>query len=162
MHEVMRPHASSVVQMCVHIARTDNEENVAICLKILLECVRSFRGLVEGSFQAYLAVLMDMFKQVPHTVEEVFGEAAIPLDPDPLADANDQAQPAPGRSDHAEVPTGMKSLKVLHEVAAHIVHLVQAWKSESYNIAHGVLPVAIAVRTPSSSGIVPREAEAWI
>lgn len=146
MHEVMRPHAPSVVQMCINLARTDNEENVVLCFKILLDCFRSFRGLLEHSLQPYLAVLIDMFRQVPLTVDEVFGEGAIPPDADPLADAGEAQEGRRPAGQADEVPPGMKSLKVLHEAAVHIVHLVQTWRSESVNIIHTFAPVGVAVR----------------
>jgi transformation/transcription domain-associated protein len=54
------------------VLRNDNEENVVLALKILLELYRDFKNILEDHVQSFLDFVKDLYRNMPYAVDVAF------------------------------------------------------------------------------------------
>ncbi|KAH9809005.1 hypothetical protein DFH28DRAFT_1037181 [Melampsora americana] len=77
MHEHMKPHALSVMNLLIHLIRSDNAESVNICVKLGVDLYRSFKTILEPTVTPFFNTIIEMYEMVPQTCEEIFGDVKV-------------------------------------------------------------------------------------
>lgn len=138
------------------LLRTENEENCALCLKMVVDLHRSFRtpnlpppapgapipevmmGPVEASAPEFLEIVAEMFRAMKGVVEETFAPTGTPSGdmtaPSPSAaagppSAEEISLVASGSTPAGgKLPLGMRSFKLLQDCPAAIVFMFQTYR----------------------------------
>ena len=73
-NEFLAPFVENLMRLCMHIIRTDNEENAVLCLKIIVELHKSckFKSILEDHVQAFFDVVQEMYKNMKQAVADTF------------------------------------------------------------------------------------------
>ncbi|CAH7675619.1 hypothetical protein PPACK8108_LOCUS10651 [Phakopsora pachyrhizi] len=77
MHEIMRPHALNVMNLLIHLIRSDSEEAVIICFKLGVDLYRSFKTILEPTVVSFFTTIIEMYDMVPKTTEDMFGDIKL-------------------------------------------------------------------------------------
>lgn len=65
-----------VMSLMVHLLRTDNEENGAVCVKIVIDYHRTYKAALEQHVQPFIDVVLEMYSNMEALVQETFREDA--------------------------------------------------------------------------------------
>ncbi|WRT70688.1 uncharacterized protein IL334_007686 [Kwoniella shivajii] len=148
--EPFRHHMSSVMDLCVKLLKLENEENALLCIKIMIDGLRSNKEQMEPYIEPFLDLVKQMYSNTKAVVEKEFGPTggvatvttkppnsaitnpAAPS-PAPATPASDtSAQPAPppqpSSSQHPMLPHALHSPKVLTECPIAVVLIFQTYK----------------------------------
>lgn len=71
--------------MIFKLIETDNEENVVICLRIVIELHKQFRPAFSPEVQQFLSYVKSVYKDLPSFMDKIFE----PKTPIKVADIND-------------------------------------------------------------------------
>ncbi|WVQ95626.1 hypothetical protein IAU59_002724 [Kwoniella sp. CBS 9459] len=156
--EPFRHHMSSVMDLCVKLLKSENEENALLCIKIMIDGLRSNKEQMEPYIEPFLDLVKQMYSNTKAVVEKEFGPtggaaATAPKptvtgqtgpapSPAPATPASDgsaapqppaQPQPAPSApqpssSQHVILPHALHSPKVLTECPIAVVLIFQTYK----------------------------------
>ncbi|RKP03126.1 hypothetical protein CXG81DRAFT_9931 [Caulochytrium protostelioides] len=109
-NDVLKPHASEILQALMVILRQDNEANAVIALKILIELHKGYKTAVEGHVEEFFEVVLTMYGNMDAAMRARFEIPAVQTDLPPTTDP----QEALAQS-RLFIPTGLTSFKVLTE-----------------------------------------------
>ena len=141
--EVLRPYAPGIVDMLLGLVRTENEDNVILCMKAIMDLERHQPEATAAKVQPFLDLIQEMFQAMESVVKETFDTPTQP----PAAGAppsNAQAfqSPRPGSPaassttdigiDTPAIRTllkGMQSFKVFAECPIIVVSLFQTHRN---------------------------------
>ncbi|WVR08546.1 hypothetical protein IAU60_005601 [Kwoniella sp. DSM 27419] len=143
--EPFRQHMRSVMDLCVKLLKLENEENALLCIKIMIDGLRSNKEQMEPYVEPFLDLVKQMYANTKAVVEKEFGPAGgglLPVkvpppppapSPAPATPAGDaSAQPAPPpqatTSSHVILPHALHSPKVLTECPIAVVLIFQTYK----------------------------------
>ncbi|WWD20697.1 hypothetical protein CI109_105173 [Kwoniella shandongensis] len=146
--EPFRHHMSSVMDLCVKLLKMENEENALLCIKIMIDGLRSNKEQMEPYIEPFLDLVKQMYANTKAVVEKEFGPSGgvatakvtptapstTAPSPAPVTPASDAAptQPAPppqpSSSTHAALPHALHSPKVLTECPIAVVLIFQTYK----------------------------------
>ncbi|TIB16619.1 hypothetical protein E3P89_00202 [Wallemia ichthyophaga] len=105
----------------LNILRTDNEDNGWLCVKIIIDLVRSFKKEAEGPSKHFLEVFKGMLEQMPAVVEEVFPNDGSGICSDITRYKGEQNQ-------QRDLLPAFKSFKVITECPIAVVCIVQSYQ----------------------------------
>ena len=140
------------------LCRTENEDNVVLSMKIIIDLHRAYKEHLEPQVDAFLTVVKDMYRGMPDLVRDVFDQPTSPDAGDnPAADAEMSVDtpastvpptPTAGAAPPKPVilPTGMRSFKVVTECPIAIVFLFQSHKDLVRREMMIFIPLIFAVR----------------
>jgi transformation/transcription domain-associated protein len=115
-----------VIDTMIHVARTDNEENGAAAIKIIIDVTRHFKICEERHATAFMHVVRDLYEQMEPAIAAVFSESE-PFDP-------------------ALINPSSRSFKVLGECPIAVVLLFQCHKEIVNGIVRSSLNAIVGVR----------------
>ncbi|KAL2266473.1 hypothetical protein VTJ83DRAFT_5825 [Remersonia thermophila] len=146
------PYAEEVVDLLMHLVRTDNEDNAVLCVKIISDIMRQRPKIMGNKVQPFLNLIQELFEQIEKMVREQLdnaspsGSSIPPSTPSstPAAFPPHQQTPRPGspvapgvapdfgetgaQSNHTLLK-GMHSFKVLSECPIIVVSIFQIYRS---------------------------------
>ncbi|KAI5365365.1 putative transcription-associated protein [Septoria linicola] len=140
----MEPFAEKIVDQCLELVRTDNEDNAVLCLKIVMDICRyhtKSTGVVEKA-QPFLDLILEIFDSMDQTVKDTF-ESTTPIPAAGAAPGTPNAAGTPGSpvatAAHAltadepqttrQLTKGMHSFKVVAECPIIVVSIFQAHRT---------------------------------
>ena len=140
--EVLRPYAPGIVDMLLGLVRIENEDNVILCMKAIMDLERHQPEATSSKVQPFLDLIQEMFGAMEVVVKETFESSRQPAVPG--ATLNNQAfqSPRPG-SPAASATTdigidtpairpllkGMQSFKVFAECPIIVVSIFQTHRT---------------------------------
>ncbi|WWC98567.1 hypothetical protein V866_005459 [Kwoniella sp. B9012] len=150
-HEPIRHHISSIMDLCIKLLKLENEENALLCIKIMIDGLRSNKEQMEPYIEPFLDLVKQMYANTKAVVEKEFGPssstvptpkapvsaganpaAPSPAPATPASDASAPAQPPhppqPSTSQHPMLPHALHSPKVLTECPIAVVLIFQTYK----------------------------------
>ncbi|WVQ85959.1 hypothetical protein IAT38_008127 [Cryptococcus sp. DSM 104549] len=152
--EPFRQHMSSVMELCVKLLKIENEENALLCIKIMIDGLRSNKDQMEPYTEPFLDLVKQMYANIKAVVEKEFGApgsggvkpspatgaSTTAPSPAPTTAASDgptaqqqqaapQAQAQASSSNHTILPHALHSPKVLTECPIAVVLIFQTYKS---------------------------------
>ena len=145
------PYAEEVVDLLMHLVRTDNEDNAVLCVKIISDVMRHQHKIMGNKVQAFLSLIQELFEQLDRVVREQLdntsstGAPALPSTPgstqttflphqqspragSPVATGAPDFNVDTQQSNRAMLK-GMQSFKVLAECPIIVVSIFQVYRS---------------------------------
>ena len=141
--EALKPYAADVVDTLMGLIRTENEDNVILCMKTVMDLERHQPEATATKVQPFLDLILEMFQVMEQVVKDTF-DTPVPGTSTGTTPSNPQAfqSPRPG-SPAASVASdlgldiqatrpllkGMQSFKVFAECPIIVVSLFQAHRN---------------------------------
>nr|XP_020664456.1 transformation/transcription domain-associated protein [Pogona vitticeps] len=151
-NEHLRPHTKNVLSVMFRFLETENEENVLICLRIIIELHKQFRPPITQEIHHFLDFVKQIYKELPKVVNRYFeNPQVIPENTVPTPEmvgmiTTIAVKVNPERDDsetrtHSIIPRGSLSLKVLAELPIIVVLMYQLYKLNIHNVVAEFVPL---------------------
>ncbi|KAF7880607.1 uncharacterized protein EAF02_007453 [Botrytis sinoallii] len=144
--ESFEPYAVEVVDLLISLVRIDNEENATLCVKTIMDIMRSQTKVLQDKVQTFLGLIQDLFDQMDSVVRDQLDNVATGSNPSgvpstPGSSQTFQNSPRPGSpvttGDIGQDPQqqtrkllkGMQSFKVLAECPIIVVSIFQVYRN---------------------------------
>lgn len=141
--EILRPYVASILSLMLKLLQTDNEENVLVCLRIIIELHKQYRPQFNPEIHMFLTLVKQIYSDLPKHMPKIF-EPRPPIRVKDLKDVNlehllnetytitpIQVEKKAGENTTANynlIPKGILSLKVLQELPIIVVLMYQIYK----------------------------------
>ncbi|XP_075949483.1 transformation/transcription domain-associated protein isoform X4 [Anarhichas minor] len=151
-NEHLRPHTKNVLSVMFRFLEIENEENVLICLRIIIELHKQFRPPISQEIHHFLDFVKQIYKDLPKVVAryfenpQVIAENTVPSPEMVGMITSVLVKTAPEREDsetrtHTIIPRGSLSLKVLAELPIIVVLMYQLYKLNIHNVVSEFVPL---------------------
>ncbi|XP_024140211.1 transformation/transcription domain-associated protein isoform X2 [Oryzias melastigma] len=151
-NEHLRPHAKNILSVMFRFLEIENEENVLICLRIIIELHKQFRPPISQEIHHFLDFVKQIYKDLPKVVAryfenpQVIAENTVPSPEMVGMITSVLVKTAPEREDsetrtHTIIPRGSLSLKVLAELPIIVVLMYQLYKLSIHNVVSEFVPL---------------------
>ncbi|XP_048847031.1 transformation/transcription domain-associated protein isoform X2 [Brienomyrus brachyistius] len=151
-NEHLRPHTKNILSVMFRFLEIENEENVLICLRIIIELHKQFRPPITQEIHHFLDFVKQIYKDLPKVVAryfenpQVIAENTVPLPEMVGMITSVVVKTAPEREDsetrtHTIIPRGSLSLKVLAELPIIVVLMYQLYKLNIHNVVSEFVPL---------------------
>jgi len=67
-----RHHVKNIISTCFKLMEIDNEENVVLCLRIVIELHKTYRPPFTPDVQQFLMFVKGVYKELPTHLDEIF------------------------------------------------------------------------------------------
>ena len=148
--ELFRPHAHALMRLVMDVLTTDNEENAAICLRVIIEVHKSCRGIHE--LEEFVTPFFDFVKSMLENMEEIMRNtldnslSSGPTTRQSRHTAHDSVDSMLADSDGPrEYAPSHQSFKVLAECPIILVLLIQIHKRFISSTVPAMVPLIIGV-----------------
>ncbi|TRZ04491.1 hypothetical protein DNTS_027557 [Danionella cerebrum] len=151
-NEHLRAHAKNILSVMFRFLEIENEENVLICLRIIIELHKQFRPAISQEIHHFLDFVKQIYKELPKVVAryfenpQVIAENTVPSPEMVGMITSVLVKTAPEREDsetrtHTIIPRGSLSLKVLAELPIIVVLMYQLYKLNIHNVVSEFVPL---------------------
>ncbi|KAM9426090.1 transformation/transcription domain-associated protein [Pholidichthys leucotaenia] len=151
-NEHLRPHTKNILSVMFRFLEIENEENVLICLRIIIELHKQFRPTISQEIHHFLDFVKQIYKDLPKVVAryfenpQVIAENTVPSPEMVGMITSVLIKTAPEREDsetrtHTIIPRGSLSLKVLAELPIIVVLMYQLYKLNIHNVVSEFVPL---------------------
>lgn len=169
--EILRPYVGSILSLMLKLLQTDNEENILVCLRIIIELHKQYRPQFNPEIHIFLTLVKQIYSDLPKHMPKIF-EPRQPLRVKDLKDLNiDQllnetytitpiqviGEKKPGESGVANynlIPKGILSLKVLQELPIIVVLMYQIYKQYVHQEVSEFVPLIMTTISLQPSPIL--------
>nr|XP_054766791.1 transformation/transcription domain-associated protein-like [Lytechinus pictus] len=156
-NEQLRQFVRQILELMFILLETENEENVLVCLKIIIELHKYYRPTMQPEVQHFLQFVKSVYKDIQVNIKTYFLDV-IPGTPapDPMniqlfvdkAGFSCQTiitiQQADGQKVQQTIlPKGVNSLKVLAEYPIIVVLMYQLYKQNVHNVVADFIPLVM-------------------
>ncbi|XP_065098611.1 transformation/transcription domain-associated protein isoform X5 [Paramisgurnus dabryanus] len=151
-NEHLRSHAKNILSVMFRFLEIESEENVLICLRIIIELHKQFRPPISQEIHHFLDFVKQIYKELPKVVTryfenpQVIAENTVPSPEMVGMITSVLVKTAPEREDsetrtHTIIPRGSLSLKVLAELPIIVVLMYQLYKLNIHNVVSEFVPL---------------------
>ncbi|CAG04456.1 unnamed protein product [Tetraodon nigroviridis] len=151
-NEHLRPHTKNILSVMFRFLEIESEENVLICLRIIIELHKQFRPPISQEIHHFLDFVKQIYKDLPKVVAryfenpQVIAENTVPSPEMVGMITSVLVKTAPEREDsetrtHTIIPKGSLSLKVLAELPIIVVLMYQLYKLNIHNVVSEFVPL---------------------
>ncbi|XP_044312548.1 transcription-associated protein 1 isoform X4 [Drosophila rhopaloa] len=157
--ESLRQHVKPIITMMLKILKTDNEENVLVSLRIIIELHKHFRPSFNPEIQLFLGFVKDIYTNLPNHLAYIF-ETSSDIWINDLKDLHFDvllSEAYSVRTIHVEkqldsnsqqqiynlLPRGILSLKVLQELPIIVVLMYQIYKNAVHQEVAEFIPLIL-------------------
>ncbi|XP_017339267.1 transformation/transcription domain-associated protein isoform X2 [Ictalurus punctatus] len=151
-NEHLRPHVKNILSVMFRFLEIESEENVLICLRIIIELHKQFRPPISQEIHHFLDFVKQIYKDLPKVVTryfenpQVIAENTVPSPEMVGMITSVLVKTAPEREDsetrtHTIIPRGSLSLKVLAELPIIVVLMYQLYKLNIHNVVSEFVPL---------------------
>lgn len=151
-NEHLRPHIKNILSVMFRFLEIESEENVLICLRIIIELHKQFRPPISQEIHHFLDFVKQIYKDLPKVVAryfenpQVIAENTVPSPEMVGMITSVLVKTAPDREDsetrtHTIIPRGSLSLKVLAELPIIVVLMYQLYKLNIHNVVSEFVPL---------------------
>ncbi|MCJ8738438.1 hypothetical protein PDJAM_G00035900 [Pangasius djambal] len=151
-NEHLRPHVKNVLSVMFRFLEIESEENVLICLRIIIELHKQFRPPISQEIHHFLDFVKQIYKDLQKVVTryfenpQVIAENTVPSPEMVGMITSVLVKTAPEREDsetrtHTIIPRGSLSLKVLAELPIIVVLMYQLYKLNIHNVVSEFVPL---------------------
>ncbi|XP_051928648.1 transformation/transcription domain-associated protein isoform X3 [Hippocampus zosterae] len=154
-NEHLRTHTKNILSVMFRFLEIESEENVLICLRIIIELHKLFRPPVSQEIHHFLDFVKQIYKDLPKVVAryfenpQVIAENTVPSPEMVGMITSVLVKTAPEREDsetrtHTIIPRGSLSLKVLAELPLIVVLMYQLYKLNIHNVVSEFVPLIMS------------------
>uniref|UniRef100_A0A668ANL2 Transformation/transcription domain-associated protein n=1 Tax=Myripristis murdjan TaxID=586833 RepID=A0A668ANL2_9TELE len=151
-NEHLRPHTKNILSVMFRFLEIESEENVLICLRIIIELHKQFRPQISQEIHHFLDFVKQIYRDLPRVVAryfenpQVIAENTVPSPEMVGMITSVLVKTAPEREDsetrtHTIIPRGSLSLKVLAELPIIVVLMYQLYKLNLHNVVSEFVPL---------------------
>lgn len=142
--EATEPHCVAIVDKCMELVKTENEDNAVLCLKIIMDFERFHVRALSSRAQPFLDLILELFDSMQQTVHDTFDSqqakdgsalestyANSPRPGSPVASTASSIGADPGSEQQTtrQLVKGMQSFKVVAECPIIVVSIFQAHRT---------------------------------
>lgn len=156
--EILRPYVGNILSLMLKLLQTDNEENVLVCLRIIIELHKQYRPQFNPEIHMFLSLVKQIYSDLPKHMAKIFEPRQV-LRVKDLKDLNIEqllnetytitpiqviGEKKPGESGVANynlIPKGILSLKVLQELPIIVVLMYQIYKQYVHSEVSEFVPL---------------------
>ncbi|XP_055697058.1 transcription-associated protein 1 isoform X2 [Phlebotomus papatasi] len=166
--EVLRPYVKVILTLMLKLLREDNEENVLVCLRIIIELHKQYRPAYNPEIGHFLAFVKNIYSELPKHMAKIF-EPRAPIRVKDLKELNMEQllaesytiTPIQVEKKTADgttvtqnlIPKGVLSLKVLQELPIIVVLMYQIYKTFVHQEVAEFVPLIMTTITLQPSPI---------
>ncbi|XP_062859239.1 transformation/transcription domain-associated protein [Trichomycterus rosablanca] len=151
-NEHLRAHVKNILSVMFRFLEIESEENVLICLRIIIELHKQFRPPISQEIHHFLDFVKQIYKDLSKVVTryfenpQVIAENTVPSPEMVGMITSVLVKTAPEREDsetrtHTIIPRGSLSLKVLAELPIIVVLMYQLYKLNIHNVVSEFVPL---------------------
>lgn len=160
--EILRPYVNSILSLMLKLLQIDNEENVLVCLRIIIELHKQYRPPFNPEIQMFLSFVKTIYSDLPKHLPKIF-EPRAPIRVKDLKELNfeqllsetytittihtDKKTPENVAINYNLIPKGVLSLKVLQELPIIVVLMYQIYKQYVHQEVADFVPLIMATIT---------------
>ncbi|KAI4498009.1 hypothetical protein M0802_006833 [Mischocyttarus mexicanus] len=161
-NEYLRAYFKQILSLMSKLLETDNEENVLVCLRIIIELHKQYKPTFNPEIQYFLQFVKSVYSELPKNLSKIF-EPRQPIKVKDLSEVNIEAllnetftitaiQSKKKAADGTVVtynliPKAVLSLKVLQELPIIVVLLNQLYKQNVHQDVSDFIPLVITTIT---------------
>ncbi|XP_048465653.1 transformation/transcription domain-associated protein [Rhincodon typus] len=154
-NEHLRSHTKNILSVMFRFLEVENEENVLICLRIIIELHKQFRPPITQEIHHFLDFVKQIYNDLPKVVTRYFEKPQAIADntvPSPemvgmitqvVVKTNPEREDSESRT-HTIIPRGSLSLKVLAELPIIVVLMYQLYKQSIHNVVSDFVPLIMS------------------
>ncbi|KAK7066693.1 hypothetical protein SK128_022508, partial [Halocaridina rubra] len=155
-NEHLKVYLRPILTLMFRLLETDNEENVMVCLRIIIELHKTFRPQFSPEIQQFLQFVKNMYRDLPNHMNKIF-EPRTPIRVSDLSEVNVDAllqETFTITPIHTEkklqdgnsivyniIPRAVLSLKVLTELPIIVVLMFQLYKQQVFQDVADFIPL---------------------
>ncbi|XP_072415930.1 transformation/transcription domain-associated protein isoform X1 [Chiloscyllium punctatum] len=154
-NEHLRSHTKNILSVMFRFLEVENEENVLICLRIIIELHKQFRPPITQEIHHFLDFVKQIYNDLLKVVTRYFEKPQAIADntvPSPemvgmitqvVVKTNPEREDSESRT-HTIIPRGSLSLKVLAELPIIVVLMYQLYKQSIHNVVSEFVPLIMS------------------
>ncbi|KAF5906286.1 transformation/transcription domain-associated protein isoform X1, partial [Clarias magur] len=154
-NEHLRPHVKNILSVMFRFLEIESEENVLICLRIIIELHKQFRPPISQEIHHFLDFVKQIYKDLQKVVTryfenpQVIAENTVPSPEMVGMITSVLVKTAPEQEDsetrtHTIIPRGSLSLKVLAELPIIVVLMYQLYKLNIHSVVSEFVPLIMS------------------
>ncbi|XP_058465654.1 transcription-associated protein 1 isoform X1 [Malaya genurostris] len=168
--EFIKPYVKPIIVLTIKLLQTDNEENVLVCLRIIIDMHKQYRPSFHPEIQDFLSYVKSIYSDLPKhlttmfepkqsirvkDLKEINFEALLP-ETFAITPIQVEKKTADGKLSTVTynlIPKGVNSLKVLQELPIIVVLMYQIYKTNVHQEVVDFVPLIITTITLQPSPI---------
>lgn len=135
--DVVRPHVNSILLLTLNLIKEDNEENVLICLRIIIDLHKQYRPAFYPQIKDFLLYIQTIYCNLPNHMDKIFDPRYSRID------ANSVNVNEIYTLTDKILPRGRNSFKVLQELPIILVLMYQLYKQNVHESVVTFLPAIL-------------------
>ncbi|XP_017777683.1 PREDICTED: transformation/transcription domain-associated protein isoform X2 [Nicrophorus vespilloides] len=155
-NDLLKPYVKPIVSLTLKLLEIDNEENVLVCLKIIIELHKMYRPAYNSEIHYFLQFVKTIYSELPTHMSEIF-EPRAPIKVKDLAELNidellketftiTSIQTEKRNNDQTLIsynliPKAVLSLKVIQELPIIVVLMYQLYKQNVHQDVSDFIPL---------------------
>lgn len=161
--DILRPYAKTILTLMLKLLQIDNEENILVCLRIIIELHKQYRPAFNPEIQHFLAFVKSIYSDLPKHLPKIF-EPRLPIRVKDLKELNldqllqeiytitpiglEKKTSDGGTATTVNlIPKGILSLKVLQELPIIVVLIYQIYKTAVHQEVSEFVPLIMTTIT---------------
>ncbi|XP_071454988.1 transformation/transcription domain-associated protein [Hetaerina americana] len=161
-NEHLRPFVKQILSLMLHLLETENEENVLVCLHIIIELHKQYRPTFNTDILHFLQFVKCIYRELPNHLNKIF-EPRPPIRVKDLSEVNIEAllsetftltaiqsekkTPDGTVISYNLIPKAVLSLKVLQELPIIVVLMYQLYKQNVHKDVAEFIPLIMTTIT---------------
>ncbi|XP_069681279.1 transformation/transcription domain-associated protein isoform X3 [Periplaneta americana] len=161
-NDLLRPYVKQILSLMLKLLETENEENVLVCLRIIIELHKQYRPQYNPEIQHFLQFVKTIYRELPNHLTKIF-EPRPSLRVKDLSEINIDAlltetftitaiqsekKTADGTMvSYNLIPKAVLSLKVLQELPIIVVLMYQLYKQNVHQDVADYIPLIMTTIT---------------
>ena len=161
-NEHLRPYVKQSLSLMFRLLERENEDNVLICLRIIIELHKQYRPQYSVEIQTFLQFVKGIYRDLPNQLNKIF-EPRSPIKVKDLSELNIEAvlaetftatvvltetrTPDGNNISYNLIPKGVLSLKVLQELPIIVVLMYQLYKHNVHQDVADFIPLIMTTVT---------------
>ncbi|KAI4454767.1 ataxia telangiectasia mutated atm -related [Holotrichia oblita] len=161
-NEALRPYVKPILSLMLKLLEIDNEENVLVCLKIIIELHKQYRPAFNAEIQHFLQFVKSIYSELPNHMNKIF-EPRAPIKVKDLSELNIEEllketftitviQTEKRNKDQTLIsynliPKAVLSLKVIQDLPIIVVLMYQLYKQSVYKDVSDFIPLIMSTIT---------------
>ncbi|XP_038044323.1 transformation/transcription domain-associated protein-like isoform X2 [Patiria miniata] len=152
-NETLRPYVPAILELMFSLLERENEENVLVALRIIIELHKHYRPALQPEIHNFLQFVKNKYKEIPTNLKSLDpGSSVSPPDPLNILPFVDRpgfacqtiitvSQPDGTKSQQTILPKGINSLKVLAEYPFIVLLMYQLYKQSVHTVVADFIPL---------------------
>ena len=161
-NEYLRPYVKQILSLMLKLLETENEENILVGLRIIIELHKQYRPTFNPEIQHFLQFVKSIYSELPKNLPKIF-EPRPPLKVNDLSEINVEAllketftitviqsektSPDGTAITYNLIPKAVLSLKVLQELPIIVVLMYQIYKLNVHQDVSDFIPLIMTTIT---------------